>query len=62
MLNRHVSTVAQNGLTVTLALERAFQICMAIDGHRSLSYMLGKGGVMEGIQLVAIWNLATRWH
>ena len=39
---RHVSTVAQGGQTNTLALERAFRVFMAPDGHRSFSYMLGE--------------------
>ena len=37
------TTVAQNRQTKSLALERAFHLFMAPDGHRSLSYTLGKG-------------------
>ena len=46
MLHRNVSTVAQNGQTIALALERAF--CMATDSHHRLSCLLGNIGVTEG--------------
>ena len=44
------TTVAQNRQTKTLALERAFSVVMAPDGHRSLSYTLGKGEVFSWLQ------------
>src|SRR4029434_5233198 len=44
MLHCHVSTEAQKGQTKILALEMAFRICVAFNGHRRFLCMLVKGG------------------
>ena len=60
MLGHHGSTVAQNGQTITWALERAFHVFMAPGGHCSFSYTLGKGKIFSRLQSAASLLDATK--
>lgn len=59
MLHHHIRTVAQNRRSKTLALETAFGIFMATDGHRSFSYMFRKGEIFS---CFGFCNLPRRCH
>ena len=39
-----------------------YKYLQASTGHRSFTYIFGKGGAKEGIQLVAMCNLTARCH